>query len=262
MISVHPTTADSAATTATSPACQESAIAASLGTAVPCSALDGTPPEPLASVDGAPLPPAMTAAADADSLAVDDAPPIDGAPSTPTADARLGAATTSAAANSSEPARSLVPGLARVYTRRLPALDAAPPGPCSSPARASPQSGQRGRFLAKITKKTSKILPTPRANRLRSRTCAPCAPPRRSRRIAGMEPAPPSGGDSLRTKKKVMRALGIIGETAGIDQQSLEEYSKLFTGSARLPDSQALALSALFGWAAPEEEEQGMAADR
>ena len=52
-----------------------------------------------------------------------------------------------------------------------------------------------------------------------------------------------------------MRALNIIGETAGIDQQSLEEYSKLFTGSARLPNSQALALSALFGWAAPDEEE-------
>ena len=52
-----------------------------------------------------------------------------------------------------------------------------------------------------------------------------------------------------------MRALNLIGETAGIDQQSLEEYSKLFTGSARLPDSQALALSALFGWAAPDDEE-------
>ena len=97
--------------------------------------------------------------------------------------------------------------------------------------------------------------------------CAPAlVPPAPLRDAAvaslGWNLPPPSGGDSLRTKKKVMRALGIIGETAGIDQQSLEEYSKLFTGSARLPDSQALALSALFGWAAPEEEEQGMAADR
>ena len=70
-----------------------------------------------------------------------------------------------------------------------------------------------------------------------------------------MEPDTPGGGAPSRTKKKVMRALGIIGETAGFDQHSLEEYSKLFTSSARLPDSQALALSALFGWAAPDEEE-------
>ena len=115
--------------------------------------------------------------------------------------------------------------------------------------------------MAKITKKTIKILPTPSANRLRSRTCAPCTPPRRSRRIAGMEPDTPGGGASLRTKKKVMRALDIIGETAGIDQQSLERYSKLFTGLARLPNSQVVALSALFGWATPDEEEQGLAAD-
>ena len=76
-----------------------------------------------------------------------------------------------------------------------------------------------------------------------------------------MEPDTPGGGASLRTKKKVMRALDLIGETAGIDQQSLEEYSKHFTGSARLPNNQVVALSALFGWATPDEEEQGLAAD-
>ena len=32
-----------------------------------------------------------------------------------------------------------------------------------------------------------------------------------------------------------MRALDLIGETAGIDQQSLERYCKLFTGSGKLP---------------------------
>jgi len=109
--------------------------------------------------------------------------------------------------------------------------------------------------MATVTKKTVRLLPTPRVNRLRSRARAPDAPPHRSRRIAGMEPAAPGSEAKSRTKKKVMRALNIIGETTGIDQQSLEEYSKLFTGSARLPNSQALALSALFGWAAPDEEE-------
>ena len=52
-----------------------------------------------------------------------------------------------------------------------------------------------------------------------------------------------------------MRALDLIGESGGIDQQSLEEYSKLFTGTAMLPDTQAKALSALFGWATPDDEE-------
>ena len=70
-----------------------------------------------------------------------------------------------------------------------------------------------------------------------------------------MEPDVPGGRAPSRSKKKVMRALNLIGETAGFDQRSLEEYNKLFTGSSRLPNSQALALSALFGWAAPDEEE-------
>ena len=108
--------------------------------------------------------------------------------------------------------------------------------------------------MEKLTKKTTKILPTPRANRLRSWVCAPVTPPRRSRRIAGYEPETPCGA-SLRAKEKVMRALNLIGESGGIDQQSLEEYSKLFTGTAMLPDTQAKALSALFGWATPDDEE-------
>ena len=69
--------------------------------------------------------------------------------------------------------------------------------------------------MEKLTKKTTKILPTPRANRLRSWVCAPVAPPRRSRRIAGYEPETP-GGASLRAKKKVMRALDLIGESGGM----------------------------------------------
>jgi len=94
--------------------------------------------------------------------------------------------------------------------------------------------------LSKITKKTEMILPRPRVNRLCSGTGAPCALPRHSHRIAGMEPDVPGGGAPSRTKK-VMRALDLIWETAGIDQQSLE-YNKLFTGSAKLLDSQALVL--------------------
>jgi len=201
-----------------------------------------TPPAPTTTVDGIPPTPATSLAATA-----------------------AAAFSPAAAKTTTAPSRAAVTTATLVYSRRQkqthPATnaDASLPGDAISPTRpSSPNSGQRKRFLAKITKKTARILPTPSVKRLRSRTCAPCAPPRpprRSRRIAGMEPDTPGGGAPSRTKKKVMRALGIIGETAGFDQHSLEEYSKLFTSSARLPDSQALALSALFGWAAPDEEE-------
>lgn len=60
---------------------------------------------------------------------------------------------------------------------------------------------------------------------------------------------------SARNKKRVMRALDILGENEGISQQALEEYSKMFTQSSSLVNSHAQALAALFGWAIPEEED-------
>ena len=76
-----------------------------------------------------------------------------------------------------------------------------------------------------------------------------------------MQPDSNGGGAPSRTKKTVMRALDLIGESAGIDQQSLEEYCKLFTGSASLTDIHVQALAALFGWVAPVDEEQDLAAE-
>lgn len=99
--------------------------------------------------------------------------------------------------------------------------------------------------MAKLFKKTTRILPTPRAIRLRTRT--PAASPRHSRRIAGFEPDAPCGGTSVRTKKKVMRALNIIGETSGIDQHSLDEYNRLFTQSSAPGSLHVQAMAALFG---------------
>jgi len=127
--------------------------------------------------------------------------------------------------------------------------------PASSPS--TPSSCKQTRFMAKMKKKTCKILPTPQANTLRSRVRTPAAPhpPRRSRRIAGVEPELPTGGATSKYKKKVMRALDIIGETEGIDEQSLDEYSKLFSQSSWLPDTHVQAMAALFGWVTPDEEE-------
>ena len=74
--------------------------------------------------------------------------------------------------------------------------------------------------------------------------------PRRSRRLAGADVEFPLNDMSRRTKK-AMRSLDIIGENEGIDQQTLEEYGKLYGHS--LPAEHVKALAALFGWAALED---------
>ena len=56
-----------------------------------------------------------------------------------------------------------------------------------------------------------------------------------------------------------MRALNIIGETEGIDQRSIEEYSKLFTHTSSLPSTHVHAMAALLGLATPDEEEMSAA---
>lgn len=120
--------------------------------------------------------------------------------------------------------------------------------PCGSPARnscSSPSMNQLARFMAKISMQTNRILPTPRATGLCSRAC-PAAPPRGSRCIAGFEPETLGGGAPSRSKKKVMRALNVIGPTDGIDQQSLEEYNKLFTRSSYLSDTHMKAIGCSF----------------
>jgi len=92
-----------------------------------------------------------------------------------------------------------------------------------------------------------KILPTLPSARPQARARTPAARPRRSRRLAGIAPETPCGALHSRSKKKVMRALDIIGETEGIDQQSVEKYSKLFTAASSLTYTHVHAMSGLFG---------------
>ena len=107
--------------------------------------------------------------------------------------------------------------------------------------------------MAKLSKKTTKILPTPRACRGRTRACTPSAPTRRSRRIAGADSESPATIAPTRTKKKVMRALNIIGENEGINEETLKEYGELFTRSSTLVPSLVQAMATLFGWATPDD---------
>lgn len=154
-------------------------------------------------------------------------------------------------------ASPLLPSFPRFYSRRkkFPPATPAPVGNGEGEA-CTPQSpgDKQSRFMAKLTKKTAKILPTPRANRVRQRARTPGAPPRRSRQIAGVEPEVLVGATSNRHKKTVMRALDILGENEGISQEVLDRYSKLFTQSSSLVNSHTQALAASFGWGIPDEE--------
>lgn len=108
--------------------------------------------------------------------------------------------------------------------------------------------------MAKITRQTAKILPTPSTNKTRQRRI-PGAPQRRSRGVAGVEPEGVEAGASSRHKKKVMRALDILGDKEGITQEALDRYSQMFTQPSSLVSSHAQVLAALFGWGIPDEIE-------
>ncbi|KAJ1284186.1 hypothetical protein BS78_03G186000 [Paspalum vaginatum] len=119
-------------------------------------------------------------------------------------------------------------------------------GGAASPRRSSPRQSC---FLKKLRKKTSAILSTPPPARAPSRL--PAAPPRRSRRIAGLGPDRSFLKDSTRIRRQVVRSLDIIDDNDGLDQQALDAYAQLFTH--QLSESHVQALAALFGWAPPED---------
>jgi hypothetical protein len=83
----------------------------------------------------------------------------------------------------------------------------------------------------------------PAINKRRRKTQPPGETPRRSNDL------------ERRTRKKVVRALDIIDENEGIDQQARDEYAKLF--GHKLSDSHLQALTALFNWSLPDDFGQG-----
>jgi hypothetical protein len=62
---------------------------------------------------------------------------------------------------------------------------------------------------------------------------------------------------SANSRKKVMRALDIIGENEGINQQAQDEYAKLFGHCPSTTHIQAM--TAMFNWSLPED--LGLGAD-
>jgi len=105
-------------------------------------------------------------------------------------------------------------------------------------------------FLDKVARRAGGLLPAPAINKCRGKTLPSGATPRRSRRLAGAKIEFGVNDLERRTKKKATRTLDLIEEHEGIDQQALDEYSKLFTQP--LPDSHVQALAALFNWSLPD----------
>jgi hypothetical protein len=84
-------------------------------------------------------------------------------------------------------------------------------------------------FFDKLTRRAEHLLPVPFIQKRRSKSSqAAGETPRRNRRLAGATVAFQLGELETRARKKVMRALDIIGENEGINQQAQDEYAKLF----------------------------------
>jgi hypothetical protein len=115
-------------------------------------------------------------------------------------------------------------------------------------ARAS-EASSKDQFISSITSKVSALLPVSNIKSKQVRGAAPSSTPRQSQRIAGVAAEFKASDLTTRTKKRVMKALDIIGENGSIDQQAEEEYARLF--SEPLSDQHVQALATLFRWTLP-----------
>lgn len=99
------------------------------------------------------------------------------------------------------------------------------------------------------------LLPVPAIQKRRRKSQLAGETPRRSCRLAGAAVEFQLGDLEIRARKKVMRALDIISENKGINQQAQDEYAKLF--GHRPSASHIQAMTALFNWSLPEDLGQG-----
>ncbi|GJN40149.1 hypothetical protein PR202_gb29327 [Eleusine coracana subsp. coracana] len=116
---------------------------------------------------------------------------------------------------------------------------------------ASPVAIAREEFINKLMRHTSRLLLLLTISKRRKQSMPQVSTLHRSRRLAGAGVEFQMGEMSARSKKRAMRTLGIIGENGGIDQQSQDEYSELF--SQPLTASHIEALAALFGCTIPDD---------
>jgi hypothetical protein len=109
-------------------------------------------------------------------------------------------------------------------------------------------------FLSSITKEVDAVLENPAPNPLRKKKLprGRVATPRRSRRVAGVGVECHQRLSSIKkSKKTIMKTLGVIRDGDSLSQEALDEYSRIFSKS--LSQVQIQALASLFGWSLPEE---------
>jgi hypothetical protein len=127
--------------------------------------------------------------------------------------------------------------------------------PSQPPAAAVNVSTSRvSEFLSNITKEVVAVLENPAPNPLRKKKLpgGRVATPRRSRRVAGIGVECHQRLSSFKkSKKTIMKTLGVIHDGDSLSQEALEEYSSIFSNS--LSQVQIQALASLFGWSLPEE---------
>jgi hypothetical protein len=103
-------------------------------------------------------------------------------------------------------------------------------------------------FIGHVTKKITALVPTPTIQKRRKKIAGLVCVPRRSRRIAKLPPE--TDRESAST---VCRKLGLTNDEGRITDECLERYAEFYKD--RQNRDQVAALSALFGWVVPSEED-------
>jgi len=110
--------------------------------------------------------------------------------------------------------------------------------------------------LERACKPTDSLLPLPVIHMRRVKAVAPGSLPRRSRRVAGVDPCSP-GSVTTEAQRRVMRSLGFACKEK-IDLKTQDAYFKIM--GSRLNESHVAAMAAIFGWNI-EEDAQVRAGD-
>ena len=105
-------------------------------------------------------------------------------------------------------------------------------------------------FIDRITKKVDALVPVPTVNKRRKKTAGPANMPRRSRQIAKLPPE-----FDITSATTVCRKLGFTDDDGKISVEALERYSSFYRDHPSR--DHIAALSALFGWVVPSEDELG-----
>ncbi|CAD6246850.1 unnamed protein product [Miscanthus lutarioriparius] len=106
--------------------------------------------------------------------------------------------------------------------------------------------------LERACKPTDSLLPLPVIHMRRVKAVAPGSLPRRSRRVAGVDPCSP-GLVTTEAQRRVMRSLGFACKEK-IDLKTQDAYFKIM--GSQLNESHVAAMAAIFGWNIEEDAQR------